>query len=55
MKYECERKFLAIKDVYIKIRDDIFQVPKKQKSIYRIFERELLDRNFFIREKPQKI
>ena len=53
-RLEVELKFLSVRDVYQKVLRKIVDGLQKDKKAVRLFERQLLDRNFFRLEKLQR-
>lgn len=51
IKLQCELKMLNLIEFYEKLKDKLFKNMQKQQEPNRIFEMQLLDRNFYKREK----
>lgn len=54
LKLSIEKRFLAIRDIYYRVFGKILSNIKNDNKSVRLFEEQLLDRNYFRREKLQK-
>ncbi len=53
-KLQIEAKFLNVRDIYQRVLNKVVDGIKKDQKAVRLFESQLLDRNYFRREKLQK-
>ena len=51
---QIESKFLNVRDIYQRVLHKVVEGMKKDSKSVRLFESQLLDRNYFRREKLQK-
>ena len=51
---QIESKFLNVRDIYQRALHKVVEGMKKDSKSVRLFESQLLDRNYFRREKLQK-
>lgn len=54
LKLTAELKFLSLKDLYLKLKDRVLENVLRERRTSRIFERQLLDRSFFMRERTAR-
>jgi hypothetical protein len=54
LKLSIEGKFLNVRDVYQKVLAKIVGGLKKNNKSVKLFEEQLLDRNYFRKEKGQR-
>ncbi len=54
LRLTSELKFLSLKDFYFKLKDKLLENVYRERRNSRVFEKQLLDRSFFLRERVRR-